>query len=123
VLGAVLVLTAVAMVLSLDVRFQQTLATSLPAFVINPTSALERSGAVEGRLADVRGAPKFVPAGSGEAGRPEAAPGGPRGKPLPVLGRAPEFAGVTRWLGSEPISVRLGQRRQVTLIDRWTSTG
>ncbi|MDQ3632175.1 MAG: thioredoxin family protein, partial [Actinomycetota bacterium] len=122
-LGAVLVLTAIAMVLSLDVRFQQTLATSLPAFVINPTSALERSGAVEGRLADVRGAPKFTPAGDDEAVDPEAGPGASAGKPLPVLGRAPEFTGVTRWLNAKPVSVA-GQVKagKVTLIDFWTYT-
>jgi len=110
-LGAVLVLTAVAMILSLDVRFQQRLATSLPAFVINPTSALERSGAVEGRLAALRGAPKFAPAGQ------------PRAKALPVLGRAPEFTGVTRWLNGEPVSVaRQIASKKVTLVDFWTYT-
>ncbi len=116
-LGVVLVLTAVAMLLSLDVRFQQTLASSLPAFVINPTSALERSAAVEGRLADVRGAPKFAPVDSDEE-TPAT-----QGKPLPVLGPAPEFTGVTRWLNAKPITIA-GQvgAGKVTLIDFWTYT-
>jgi thiol-disulfide isomerase/thioredoxin len=40
-----------------------------------------------------------------------------------VLGRAPEFTGVTRWLGSKPISVadQVGAGK-VTLIDFWTYT-
>jgi len=125
-LGAVLVATAIAMVFSVDVRFQQYLATSLPAFVINPTSALERSGAVENRLADVRGAPKFAPAASPDedgAARAEATGEPAAGKKLPVLGRAPEFTGVTRWLNGEPVAVA-GQvaRNKVTLIDFWTYT-
>ena len=123
-LGAVLVLTAVAMVLSLDVRFQERLATSLPAFVINPTSALERSGAVEGRLAELRGAPKFASTTrDDDAAGAEATPGAPEAKALPVLGRAPEFTGVTRWLNGAPVSVA-GQvaSGKVTLIDFWTYT-
>ncbi len=122
-LGAVLVLTAVAMLFSVDVRFQQHLATSLPAFAINPTSALERSGAVENRLADLRGAPKFAPtAGRGAAGA-DTAPGAPAEKKLPVLGRAPEFTGITHWLNGAPVTVA-GQvaRGKVTLIDFWTYT-
>ncbi len=123
-LGAVLVLTAVAMILSLDVRFQQRLATSLPAFVINPTSALERSDAVEGRLAALRGVPKFAPTTrDDDAARAEAAPGDPEGKTLPVIGRAPEFTGVTKWLNGEPVSVaHQVASRKVTLIDFWTYT-
>ena len=118
-LGAVMVLTAVAMVFSVDVRFQQTLATSLPAFVINPTSALERSGAVEARLAGLRGAPKFAPVGP-DGAKPARA--GTAAK-LPVLGEAPEFTGITRWLNSKPISVAdQVAARQVTLIDFWTYT-
>jgi len=121
-LGAVLVLTAVAMILSLDVRFQEHLATSLPAFVINPTSALERSGAVEGRLAELRGAPKFAPATrDNDAARAEAAPSEPKTKALPVLGRAPEFTGVTKWLNGEPVADQVASRK-VTLIDFWTYT-
>ncbi len=129
-LGAVLVLTAVAMAFSVDVRFQQHLATSLPAFVLNPTSALERSGAVENRLADLRGAPKFAPTQPGKAAsdanaaKRAAAPAGtPAGPKLPVLGPAPEFTGVTHWLNGDPVTVA-GQmaKRQVTLIDFWTYT-
>ena len=122
-LGAVLVLTALAMAFSVDVRFQERLATALPAVVLNPTSGLETSGAVEGRLADLRGAPRFSPATADRPARAETAPGAPGVATLPVLGPAPEFTGVTRWLNGAPVSVA-GQvtANAVTLIDFWTYT-
>ena len=70
-LGAVMALTAVAMAAELDLRFQEALADDAPAFLVNPTRALEDSGAVEDRLADLRGEPRFEasasPHGSGAA--------------------------------------------------------
>src|SRR5918999_727079 len=54
-LGAVMVATAVAVATDLDVRFQTALADDFPEAVVNPTRALERSDAVEDRLADLRG--------------------------------------------------------------------
>ena len=54
-LGAVMVATAVAVATDLDVRFQTALANDFPTFLTNPTRALERSGAVEDRLAELRG--------------------------------------------------------------------
>ncbi|HET6550675.1 MAG TPA: cytochrome c biogenesis protein CcdA, partial [Solirubrobacter sp.] len=49
-LGAVMVVTAIAMALQLDVRFQTAIADHLPAAVVNPTNALETSSAVGRRL-------------------------------------------------------------------------
>ena len=43
----------------LDLRFQTVLANDVPSFIANPTGGLERSSAVEHRLADLRGRPKF----------------------------------------------------------------
>src|SRR5919197_455642 len=48
--GAVMIATAVAMLADLDVRFQTRLAEHFPAFLVNPTRALERSDAIETRL-------------------------------------------------------------------------
>jgi cytochrome c biogenesis protein CcdA/thiol-disulfide isomerase/thioredoxin len=108
-LGVLLLGTAVAMSAELDVRFQTVLANELPTVFSNPTSALERSGAVSRRLADLRGPSRFH----------EAADGG-----LPVLGRAPDFTDNDSWLntrGDRPLSLR-ELRGRVVLIDFWTYT-
>ena len=61
-LGAVLIITAFVMVTNLDVRFEQALAndTSLPAFLVDPTRALESSNAVQNRLASLRPPSRFA---------------------------------------------------------------
>ncbi|MGA9858103.1 MAG: cytochrome c biogenesis CcdA family protein, partial [Solirubrobacteraceae bacterium] len=55
-LGVVLLATGVIMATNLDVRFEEALArdTSLPAFLTDPTQALENSSAVQSRLASLR---------------------------------------------------------------------
>ena len=103
VMGAVMVLTALAILVEADLRFQTAIADDLPAVLVNPTGALERSHAVEGRLADLRGQTRFTPTSSG----------------LPELGEAPEFEGVTRWLNSPPLTLS-ALRGKVVLIDFWT---
>jgi cytochrome c biogenesis protein CcdA/thiol-disulfide isomerase/thioredoxin len=105
VMGAVMVITALAILVEADLRFQTAIADDLPAALVNPTGALERSDAVEDELADLRGPSRFAPASSG----------------LPELGEAPEFTGVTRWLNSPPLTVA-GLRGKVVLIDFWTYT-
>jgi cytochrome c biogenesis protein CcdA/thiol-disulfide isomerase/thioredoxin len=107
-LGLVMVLTAVAVATDLDVRFQTALANDFPAVLTNPTRALERSSAVEDRLADLRGRPRFDEVSGRRAG-------------LPVLGRAPDFTGNQRWFNSAPLSLpRL--HGGVVLVDFWTYT-
>ncbi len=110
-LGAVMVLTAVAVAADLDVRFQTALASSFPSAIVNPTGALERSEAVERRLADLRGPARF------EAAAADAAA-------LPALGRAPDFTGTQRWFntaGERPLSLA-GLRGKIVLVDFWTYT-
>jgi thiol-disulfide isomerase/thioredoxin len=122
VLGAVMVATAVAVAADLDVRFQTALADDFPDAVVNPTRALERSDAVEERLADLRGRPRFEET---DAEVERAAAGGSRRTAgLPVLGRAPDFTGNDRWFNT-PANTPLrldGLRGQVVLIDFWTYT-
>ena len=118
VLGAVMVATAVAVAADLDVRFQTALADDFPDVVVNPTRALERSDAVEDRLADLRGRPRFEETEALEAGA------GRRSAGLPVLGRAPDFTGNDRWFntpGNAPLDLE-GLRGRVVLIDFWTYT-
>ncbi len=111
-LGGVMVATAVLMLADLDLRFQTALANHLPSFATNPTRTLERSDAVERRLADLRGRPKFHSdrTAQGPAATPD----------LPDLGVAPGFA-PGRWLNSPPLTIE-SLRGRVTLVDFWTYT-
>ncbi len=110
-LGVVMVATAVAVATDLDVRFQTALANDFPAFLTNPTRALERSDAVEDRLARLRGRARFSETDKAQAG-------------LPVLGKAPEFTDNDRWFNTPagaPLELRQ-LRGKVVLIDFWTYT-
>ena len=110
-----MVATAIAVATDLDVRFQTALANDFPAFLTNPTRALERSDAVEDRLAR--------PARTG-ALRREPRPSAERQAGLPVLGKAPDFTGNERWFNT-PAGAPLDLTRlrgQVVLIDFWTYT-
>ncbi len=116
-MGALLVATAVAMSADLDIRFQTAIADELPSFLVNPTGAIEESGAVSDRLADVRGGH-----GAGEGGVEEAA----AGVELPRLGAAPDFAATQEWFNTpagSPLSIaELTAEGRVVLIDFWTYT-
>jgi len=118
-LGVVMVLTAVAVAADLDVRFQTAIADHLPAAVVNPTKALEESGAVKDRLADLRGEARFDSATAPN----RRASGTPA---LPELGAAPDFTGNQRWFntpGGRALSLpTLLQQRRVVLVDFWTYT-
>ncbi len=111
--GAVMIVTAIAMAGELDVRFQTALADRFPDFLVNPTQALEESDAVANRLEDLRGESRF-PSTGGPAPR----------SALPVLGTAPEFADTQQWFntdGKRRLTMR-GLRGRVVLIDFWTYT-
>ncbi len=118
VMGALMVLTAVAMSAELDIRFQTAIADDLPSFLVNPTGDLEESDAVADNLAEVRG--------GGEG--PIAAEADQEVEPdivLPELGTAPEFTGTQQWFNTdgEPISIANEvEQGHVVLIDFWTYT-
>src|SRR3954462_848678 len=115
-LGAVMLVTALAIVTNVDVSFDQFVARKIPQ--VSATASLERSDAVAKRLRTLRGdrKPRFaepVPAGI--------APGA---NGLPRLGRAPEFADTQRWFntpGGRPQPLR-SLRGRVVLVDFWTYT-
>ena len=117
-MGALMVLTAVAMSADLDIRFQTAIADDLPAFLVNPTGDLEESGSVADNLADVRGG------GDGPIDVSGAHDTGPSAD-LPSLGLAPEFTGTQQWFNTEgrPISIADEvEQGHVVLIDFWTYT-
>ncbi|MGI8846303.1 MAG: cytochrome c biogenesis protein DipZ [Thermoleophilaceae bacterium] len=118
VMGVILVATAIAMAGQFDVRFQTALADHFPGFVTNPTGAIERSGAVSDRLADVGGRARFD-AATAEAKPVETDTGA--ASRYRNLGAAPGFAGGGAWLNSKPLT-KTGLRGRVVLIDFWTYT-
>jgi thiol-disulfide isomerase/thioredoxin len=107
-LGIVMVVTALAIAFNFDVRFQTALASHFPDAVVNPTGALERSSAVERRLADLRGSSRFAHAAT-------------RSGKLPDYGPAPDFIGTQRWFNSRPLHLA-DLRGKVVLVDFWTYT-
>lgn len=119
-MGAVMVGVAGLMAFELDVRFENAIASDLPAVLVNPTGGLEEAGAVSEGIAAVRGGGHG--AGAREAGAEEAA----AGAELPVLGEAPELVGTQRWFntpGGRPLSLaELRAEGKVVLIDFWTYT-
>jgi cytochrome c biogenesis protein CcdA/thiol-disulfide isomerase/thioredoxin len=114
-MGAVMLLTALAIVTNLDVSFDQLVAREIPQ--VSLTASLERSDAVARRLKTLDDRkPRFatpVPAGisAGAEG-------------LPRLGRAPEFTRTQRWFntpGGRPAPLS-SLRGRVVLVDFWTYT-
>ncbi len=136
-LGAVLLITGVVMITNLDVRFEEALAkdTSLPAFLVDPTRALENSNAVQNRLAQLRAPSKFaqrqkeaslnpMPKGQQPAQHSGVSIPGVKTPSLPRLGAAPQFINNQKWFntpGNQPLTLA-GLKGHVVLVDFWTYT-
>jgi cytochrome c biogenesis protein CcdA/thiol-disulfide isomerase/thioredoxin len=120
-MGAVMVVVALAMLRNYDIRFQNTIASDLPSFLVNPSEGLEDTAAAQSALADIRGASAHGIGATAASGAAAAAGNGP-GSGLPVLGVAPEFVGNQQWFntpGGRPLTLaRL--RGRVVLVDFWT---
>ncbi len=117
-LGAVLILTGVAMATNLDVRFEEALArsTGLPSFLTDPTKSLENSSAVQNRLASLRPPSRFAVRQASDSHAYRSS--------LPDLGPAPDFTDNQRWFntpGGSALSLA-GLRGHVVLVDFWTYT-
>ncbi len=124
-LGAIMVITAVAIATEVDVNFDQYVAQHIPN--VNLTASLEESHAVQSRLPELTGHGLKYQASVG-------APSAPRdasrelllqdARSLPNGGPAPEFADTEDWFntaGARPLTLA-GLRGRVVLIDFWTYT-
>ena len=120
--GAVMVAAAFLMTFNLDVRFQNQIAADLPGFLVNPTSGLERSGAVSEGLASLDGIGAAGPGGvAAERGGEEAA----AGSKLPHIGRAPDIEDPGEFFNTDgqPVSISdLTAEGKTVLVDFWTYT-
>ena len=136
-LGAVMIVTAVAILTNVDVNFDQFVAQHIPD--VNLTASLECSNTVTGRLHEISGhQPKFAPAnGSSACGgsrtrctRPRRTPARRRCSPARTAcqrsGRRPNSAkprtGSTRRGGHSPPLTLASLRGHVVLVDFWTYT-
>ncbi|HEV7584154.1 MAG TPA: redoxin family protein [Solirubrobacteraceae bacterium] len=134
-MGVVMVLTAVAILTSADVSFDQFVAQHVPN--VNLTAGLECSRSVTARLHEITGRRvKFAPAngsaacgGSATAVHPALANASQEtliadAQALPSLGTAPDFTETQRWFntsGGRPLTLS-ALRGRVVLVDFWTYT-
>ena len=133
-LGAIMILTAVAIATNLDVNFDQFVAEKIP----NLTASLECSKTVTGKLHEITGRrAKFVAANGSsdcEGSGTSTVRAAPRdasqatllaaAHALPVLGTAPEFTETEDWFntpGDRPLTLP-ALRGRVVLVDFWTYT-
>jgi cytochrome c biogenesis protein CcdA/thiol-disulfide isomerase/thioredoxin len=128
-LGAVMVVTAVAIIAGADVSFDQYVAEHIPE--VNLSSPLERSHAVESRLHELTGhGAKFT-----QSGKPAVAARNASEATLLTdahglkdIGEAPRFTDTQRWFNTgvgghsnKPLTLA-SLRGRVVLVDFWTYT-
>jgi cytochrome c biogenesis protein CcdA/thiol-disulfide isomerase/thioredoxin len=124
-LGAVMVITAVAIATELDVNFDQYVAQHIPA--VNLTASLEKSKAVQDRLPEITGRqPKYQASANtpSEPAHVSQAKLLADARGLKDLGAAPEFTETEDWFNTpddRPLTLT-GLRGRVVLVDFWTYT-
>ncbi len=121
-MGAVMVVVALAMAGNYDVRFQNSIAGSLPGFLVNPTEGLEDTAAAKSAIADVRGESAHGVGAKATSAKTAVQRSGGKPSGLPVLGTAPEFVDNQHWFntpGDKPLTLR-SLRGRVVLVDFWT---
>ncbi|MGA8363794.1 MAG: cytochrome c biogenesis protein DipZ [Solirubrobacteraceae bacterium] len=128
-LGAIMVITAVAIATELDVNFDQYVAQHIPE--VNLTASLEKSHAVESRLHELSGHNAKFQASTTAPSEPHDASQAKLladAHGLKNLGPAPEFTETEDWFNTgvgghqnKPLSLA-GLRGHVVLIDFWTYT-
>ena len=124
-LGVIMLATALAIVVGVDVRFDQYVAEHIPN--VNLTAGLEKSKAVESRLPALTGHGAKFATGAKTPTAPRNASDAvllADAQGLKNLGPAPEFENTEDWFntpGNHPLSLT-GLRGHVVLVDFWTYT-
>lgn len=124
-LGVIMLATALAIVVGVDVRFDQYVAEHIPN--VNLTAGLEKSKAVENRLPSLTGHGAKFATGAKTPTAPRNASDAvllADAQGLKNLGPAPEFENTEDWFntpGNRPLSLT-GLRGHVVLVDFWTYT-
>jgi cytochrome c biogenesis protein CcdA/thiol-disulfide isomerase/thioredoxin len=124
-LGAIMVITALAIATEQDVNFDQYVAQHIPE--VNLTASLEKSHAVESRLHELSGRGAKFQASTATPSEPHNVSQAKLladAHGLKDLGQAPEFTETEDWfntLGRRPLSLA-GLRGHVVLVDFWTYT-
>ena len=124
-LGAIMLATALAIVVGVDVRFDQYVAEHIPN--VNLTAGLEKSKAVENRLPELTGHGAKFATGAKTPTAPRNASDAvllADAQGLKNLGPAPEFENTEDWFntpGNRPLNLT-GLRGHVVLVDFWTYT-
>jgi len=125
VLGAVMVITAIAIATELDVNFDQYVAQHIPD--VNLTASLEKSGVVQRRLPEISGHEAKFQASVKAPSEPQYVSQAKLladARKLKDLGAAPEFTETEDWFntpGDRPLTLT-GLRGHVVLVDFWTYT-
>jgi cytochrome c biogenesis protein CcdA/thiol-disulfide isomerase/thioredoxin len=124
-LGAVMVVTAIAIATELDVNFDQYVAQHIPE--VDLTASLEKSRAVESRLPEITGRKVKYEASVNAPSDPAHVSQAKLladARQLKDLGTAPEFTETEAWFntpGDHPLTLA-GLRGHVVLVDFWTYT-
>jgi thiol-disulfide isomerase/thioredoxin len=124
-LGVVMLATALAIVVGVDVRFDQYVAEHIPN--VNLTAGLEKSKAVESRLPELTGHSEKFATGARTPTAPRNASDAvllADAQGLKNLGPAPEFTNTEDWFntpGDRALSLT-GLHGHVVLVDFWTYT-
>lgn len=104
--GGIMILTAAAIALHWDMLLQQQVTNYFPALTIEDNATVKKQ--LDLLLQDSSPQDNVHPS--------PAKPG-----ELPILGKAPEFAGIANWINSPPLTM-VQLKGKVVLIDFWTYT-
>jgi cytochrome c biogenesis protein CcdA/thiol-disulfide isomerase/thioredoxin len=117
VFGGLMIVTAALIAFNVDVTLSAQAANLLPADWSQRLTAIETDPAV---INELRGLANDTGGGSAENPVVVQTPAAVAiASSLPNMGKAPEFAGISNWINSTPLTMA-GLRGKVVLVDFWT---